>query len=84
MMKAVKRNEQSNDSMMVFAMLAAGRGIGNVVCGPMSEALIRVGDVGGKGLYASEYGPLVLFTGVSAALGGVSYFGRVLGWMKDL
>ncbi|CAN9464247.1 unnamed protein product [Alternaria alternata] len=79
-MKLLEGNEQGTDSMMVFSVLAAGRGIGNVACGPMSEALFRMGDVGGKGLYASEYGPLVLLTGISAALGGVSCFGRVLGW----
>jgi hypothetical protein len=65
---------------MVFAVLAAGRGIGNVACGPVSEALIRAGEVGREGLYGSEYGPLVLFTGISAALGGVSCFGKKLGW----
>ena len=71
---------------MVFAVLAAlaaltaGRGIGNVACGPVSEALIRAGEVGQQGLYNSEYGPLVLFTGISAALGGVSCFVRKLGW----
>jgi MFS family permease len=79
-MKMLKDNEQGTDSMMVFAVLAAGRGIGNVACGPMSEALVRAGEVGGRGLYGSEYGPLVLFTGISAALGGVSCFGRTLGW----
>jgi MFS family permease len=80
-MKSLKNNDQGTDSMMVFAVLAAGRGIGNVACGPMSEALVRAGEVGGSGLYASEYGPLVLFTGISAALGGVSCFGRTLGWL---
>ncbi|KAF2819411.1 MFS general substrate transporter [Ophiobolus disseminans] len=79
-MKTLKTTEQGTDSMMVFAVLAAGRGIGNVACGPVSEALVRAGDVGGIGLYASEYGPLVLLTGISAALGGVSCFGRTLGW----
>lgn len=79
-MKAVNKSHQSADSTMVFAALAAGRGIGNVACGPVSEALIRAGEVGREGLYGSEYGPLVLFTGVSAALGGVSCFGRKLGW----
>ncbi|RYN94916.1 hypothetical protein AA0120_g3558 [Alternaria tenuissima] len=79
-MKLLEGNEQGTDSMMVFSVLAAGRGIGNVACGPMSEALFRMGDVGGSGLYASEYGPLVLLTGISAALGGVSCFGRVVGW----
>ena len=80
-MKLLEGNEQGTDSMMVFSVLAAGRGIGNVACGPMSEALFRMGDVGGRGLYASEYGPLVLLTGISAALGGVSCFGRIVGWI---
>ncbi|CAN9154268.1 unnamed protein product [Alternaria alternata] len=52
-MKLLEGNEQGTDSMMVFSVLAAGRGIGNVACGPMSEALFRMGDVGGKGLYAN-------------------------------
>ena len=79
-MKVLRNEQQNTDSMMVFAVLVAGRGIGNVACGPLSEALIRVGEIGDSGLYASEYGPLVLFTGISAALGGVSCFGRTLGW----
>lgn len=80
-MKILNQNDPGTDSMMVFAVLAAGRGVGNVACGPVSEALARAGEVGGAGLYASGYGPLVLFTGISAALGGVSWFGRALGWV---
>lgn len=79
-MRAARTSERSSDSSMVFAILVAGRGIGNVACGPLSEALMHMGTVGDTGLYASEYGPLVLFTGISAALGGVSCFGRTLGW----
>ncbi|KAH6615112.1 major facilitator superfamily domain-containing protein [Boeremia exigua] len=79
-MKTLRNSGQTTDSTMVYAALVAGRGIGNVVCGPVSEALIRMGQVGDSGAYASEYGPLVLFTGISAALGGVSCFGRTLGW----
>ena len=77
----LKREERSTDGSMVFAALSAGRGIGNVLSGPVSEALVRAGEVGKEGLYATEYGPLVLFTGVSAALGGVGFFGRRLGWV---
>lgn len=68
---------------MVFAVLAAGRGIGNVLSGPVSEALIKAGEMSGsaKGLYGTEYGGLVLFTGLSAALGGIGIFGRRLGWV---
>lgn len=80
-MRAVKATDHRIDSTMVFATLCAGRGIGNVVCGPVSEALLRAGDVGGAGLYATIYGPLVVFTGISAALGGVSCFARTLGWI---
>lgn len=80
-MMAVKKSGVRTDTTMIFAMLAAGRGIGNVLCGPVSEALVRAGDVGAKGLYATQYGPLVLFTGISAALGGVGVFGRRLGWV---
>jgi MFS family permease len=80
-MMAVKKTNASTDSTMVFAALAAGRGIGNVLCGPLSEALVRAGDVGTEGLYGTEYGPLVLFTGVSALLGGVSVLGRRVGWV---
>lgn len=79
-MKAVSRSQQLPDSTMVFSVLVAGRGIGNVACGPVSEVLMRAGEVRREGVYGSEYGPLVIFTGVSAALGGVSCFGRTLGW----
>lgn len=79
-MKVVRTSEYGTDATMVFAVLAAGRGIGNVVCGPVSEALLGLGGVGEMGLYKSEYGPLVVFTGVSAALSGISCFVRVLRW----
>jgi MFS family permease len=79
-MKTVTKSQHNTDSTIVFAVLVAGRGIGNVACGPVSEILIRGGEVGKEGVYGSEYGTLVIFTGVSAALGGVSCFGRRLGW----
>lgn len=67
------------DPGMVFACLAAGRGIGNVVSGPLSEALVGKGaDWHGELAYGSGFGPLIVFTGVSAALGGLSCVGRVV------
>ncbi|KAJ4405494.1 hypothetical protein N0V91_005234 [Didymella pomorum] len=69
-MKAVSRSQQTGDTTMVYAILVAGRGIGNVACGPVSEVLIRAGELGRTGVYGSQYGPLVIFTGISAALGG--------------
>ncbi|KAJ0159861.1 Monocarboxylate transporter 10 [Colletotrichum tanaceti] len=44
-MNVVVENERARergvDPSMVFGMLAAGRGVGNVISGPLSEALIR-------------------------------------------
>ncbi|PKX89369.1 putative MFS monocarboxylate transporter [Aspergillus novofumigatus IBT 16806] len=51
-----------------------GRGVGNVVSGPLSEALLKVGGWKAEeafGAYGSEYGVLVVLTGVTAFLGGL-------------
>ncbi|KAF4536166.1 MFS transporter [Lasiodiplodia theobromae] len=67
------------DPGMVFACLAAGRGIGNVVSGPLSEALVGKGaEWHAEWAYGTGFGPLIVFTGVSAALGGLSCVGRVV------
>lgn len=65
------RQSRSIDPSMVFVLLAAGRGIGNVVSGPLSELLVKgrpwLGQAGAG--YGSGYGPLIIFTGVSALFG---------------
>ncbi|KAI2602074.1 MFS general substrate transporter [Hypoxylon sp. NC1633] len=72
------------DPSMVFGWLAAGRGIGNVVSGPLSESLIRglpwKGDMTAYG-YSSGYGSLIVFTGVTAFFGGASFIWRRLGML---
>lgn len=78
---AVRRHNAFADAGLVFGFLCAGRGIGNVVSGPLSEALMKVDWTGVGGAYAGSYGCLVLFTGVSALLGGVSVLGRPLRWV---
>ncbi|KAF2119086.1 putative MFS monocarboxylate transporter [Lophiotrema nucula] len=80
-MVAVSKSSGRESGIMVFAMLAAGRGIGNVACGPVSEALTKLGDWNSVGTYGTNYGSLVVFTGVSAALGGISVLGRRIGWV---
>lgn len=78
----MKRESPSLETGLVFGLLAGGRGIGNVISGPLSSALIKTGSiVGGSGHggafgYTSEYGALISFTGVTAILGGWS-------WMWD-
>ncbi|KAJ4144391.1 hypothetical protein LMH87_003275 [Akanthomyces muscarius] len=71
------------DPIMVCGFLALGRGIGNVVSGPLSEALIAnmpwKGDAAAG--YGSGYGTLIAFTGTTAVVGGGSYLFRRVGWM---
>ena len=68
---------------MIFSFFSLGRGVGNVISGPVSEALIKAGDVGGAGMYGTQYGSLVLFTGLSAAFGGVGLEGRRVRWLSE-
>ncbi|KAF4447761.1 hypothetical protein F53441_8780 [Fusarium austroafricanum] len=68
----VKGTNESIDVSLVFGMLLGGRGLGFVVAGPLSGALISAGHsvAPGDGLgYATKYGPMILCTGMTAILG---------------
>ncbi|KAJ9154886.1 MFS general substrate transporter [Pleurostoma richardsiae] len=71
------------DPGLVFAMLAMGRGVGNVASGPLSEVLVK--DLPWRGEaaagYGSGYGSLIVFTGVTALVGGASFLWRRVGWL---
>lgn len=77
------RQRQRGDPSMVFAFLALGRGVGNLVSGPLSGALVK--DLAWKGEafsgYGSGYGTLIAFTGATAVCGGGSYLWKRLGWL---
>ena len=81
--REVQKQERGTEAGMLFGLLSAGRGVGSVLSGPLSEALLRakpwVGEVGLG--YGTGYGGLIVFTGVSAMLGGVSWVGRRVGWV---
>jgi MFS family permease len=81
--KVVKQMDERADVGTLLGLLSAGRGIGAVVSGPMSEALIKGKSWQGQaGLaYGSEYGSLIVFTGITATVGGVSFVGKRLGWV---
>ncbi|KAJ5305372.1 ribose 5-phosphate isomerase [Penicillium atrosanguineum] len=74
----------SLETGLVFGLLAGGRGIGNVVSGPLSTLLLRQGSVGDpNGLdsatgYNTKYGTLIIFTGVTAFLGAWSWMWRYI------
>jgi len=60
---------------MVFSFLSMGRGFGNIVSGPVGKALLQTAIIGDHGLYGTQCGSLVLFTGISAAFGGSECWG---------
>ncbi|RHZ61288.1 hypothetical protein CDV55_104257 [Aspergillus turcosus] len=77
----VRRKNAYADPGIVFGFLCSGRGIGNVVSGPLSEALMA-GEKWTAGYgYGSGYGGLIVFTGVTALLGGLSVLARPLKWL---
>jgi MFS family permease len=55
----------------MFGLLSAGRGLGNVVCGPISEVLLKGSSEhveSGEFAYKGSYRLLVIFTGTTAVL----------------
>jgi hypothetical protein len=67
---------------MVFAFLSAGKGIGNILSGPLSEALVKRLDVQGIHMgYQSGYSSLIVFTGVTAFFGGCSFAAHRAGFL---
>ncbi|KAJ5900082.1 hypothetical protein N7495_004826 [Penicillium taxi] len=72
-----KRNTYTDPSI-IFGLLSSGRGIGNIVSGPLSEALLHHHSWDGVAAkaYGSGYGPLIVFTGISALSGGLGIAAR--------
>ncbi|KAL1606018.1 hypothetical protein SLS59_003142 [Nothophoma quercina] len=69
------------DSGFILAFLSAGKGVGNLASGPLSEALLHAGNFNAGFAYGSGYGALIAFTGATALLSGWSYGAKRLGWM---
>lgn len=68
------------DTGFVFGLLAGGRGLGNVVSGPLSVALLSEDNWLGSGKhwgFNTAFGPVILFTGATALLGGWGCVGRL-------
>jgi len=78
----MQRSERNGnvDVSMVVALLAAGKGIGAVISGPLSERLLTLDTWKGQAgfAYGSGYGLLLVFTGISATLGGTAWVGKML------
>lgn len=77
-------SSSSMETGLVFGLLAGGRGIGNVISGPLSSVLIRQGSIGDSNVldpgtgFETEYGALILFTGITALLGAWGWIWRYI------
>ena len=74
------------DAAMVYGTMCAGRGVGGILSGPVSQALLQVGTPAAlHGFRAGQYGSLVVFVGIcmaSSAIMGVLAIGA-LSWKKE-
>ena len=68
---------------LVFGLLSAGRGIGSGLSVPLSEVLLSEQPWVGIAMleYGTGHGGLIVFTGVSAMLGGMIWVARRVGWI---
>ncbi|KAJ9616987.1 hypothetical protein H2200_000708 [Cladophialophora chaetospira] len=63
----------------MLGLLGGGRGIGNVVCGPVSEALLQHSRSWQSAAgYSGSFAPLIIFAGTTAALTMSSWAAKVL------
>ena len=71
------------DPLMVFGFLCIGRGVGNIISGPLSGVLASHMPWQGQvvGGYGSGYGILIVYTGVAGLLGGLNFLWKCLDWL---
>ncbi|MCJ1462065.1 hypothetical protein MMC07_000665 [Pseudocyphellaria aurata] len=78
----IRKETGRGEIAVIIGTMAAGRGIGCVISGPVSESLLRSKRWLGAspGVYRSEYGNLILFTGLALLLGSIGSTGRLRRW----
>lgn len=83
MANEIQKANPNADVAVIFPFMEFGRGIGNIASGPLSEALLRADNWRGHalGTYGTGYGVLVVCTGATAVVGGVSVVARQLDWI---
>lgn len=80
-LKEMGETDERVDTGLVMGLLLGGRGVGFVVGGPVSAALLKMGGSvigGGKWGYDTQYGPVILCTGATALFGGWGWMWKVL------
>ncbi|CAG8207252.1 unnamed protein product [Penicillium salamii] len=81
--KVVRNADETAPGGLLLGILTASRGVGSIVCGPISAALIDTkwpwaGSPAGMG-YGTNFGGLIVFTGVTASFGALGFAGRKFG-----
>lgn len=69
-------DESAVEVALVMGAMASGRGFGCLSSGPISEALIQLTPLHGKGVWGTKYAKLIIFVGVTMLLGRFGLFGR--------
>lgn len=79
-MKEVSQRGESDgygyvDPVMVYGQLSMGRGVGNIISGPLSDTLIKGMPWQGQALagYGSGYGILIVYTGITGLVSGMNF-----------
>ena len=72
----VQKITPDSDVPAMVGFLAAGRGVGCVAAGPLSEAILGMGTFKAKGAYGTRYGGLIIFTGLTMLMGRFGLFGK--------
>lgn len=67
----MRRTSPTLNTGLVISLLCAGKGVGTILAGPVSEKLLSMKPWQDTGLaYGSSYGSIIVLTGVCAFLGG--------------
>lgn len=75
----MRRNFPNINTGLVISLLCAGKGVGSVLAGPISEKLVSLGPLKHVDLaYGSTYGSTIIFTGICVVLGGAGAMPRLL------
>ena len=85
---AVQQTAPGAELAAVIGIMAAGRGLGAMISGPISEVLVDLDLWNGKfnNAYGTKYGLLIVFTGLTAivsAFGFLARFGMLKPTPKD-
>ena len=84
-MTEIQRESRDAQAGVVLGMMAATRGLGAVVGGPLSEELLKHNTLEGyiEGPYGTKFGILIIFTGITAILGGLGVAEKIRLWSMD-